>query len=346
MTDEFVLIVNGKRYGGWTNVSIVRSIESLAHSYSVQYIDRWIEDGDAIPIRRGDECEIHLNDSRVTRGYVDVDSGSEDANTSSLEFSGRSKTCDLVDCAAIYRSGQWAKAGLSKIAKDLCDPFGISVSTEVDLGRPFTNPGFALQEGETVFEALSRAARMRGVLMWTDRDGNLVFGRRGSSRVKTRLVRGDNIISSSFTHSWEDRFDSYIGKAQSAGNDQRSGKDVTISRTATDDRVSRYRPTVILADAEDAASELQKRVDWERNVRAGRSESASYTVQGWEHSEGLWQPNTLVHVVDPRARLDSELLISSVRQSRGEQGTTTQIDVTLPEAFDVEPLPRPKKGSL
>ncbi len=72
-------------------------------------------------------------------------------------------------------------------------------------------------------------------------------------------------------------------------------------------------------------------------------------MQGWEHDDGLWAPNTLIRVVDTRLRIDDELLIVEATQQLSESsGSTTELSLTFPEAFDIQPLPPPKKkkGSL
>jgi len=342
---DFQLRVGANRYSGWKSLQVERGIEQLAHSVTVNATDRWVQDQEAVPIEAGDKYFVLMDGVVVSSGYVDEDSISYSASDRSLSFSGRSKTSDLVDCAAVYQKGQWRNVGLLQIAADLCSPFGISVSTRVDLGKVFRNPNFKLQEGESAFECLSRAARMRGVLMQTDENGDLFFDRAGSGRVSTVLRYGDNIISGSKTNSWKDRFGTYIIKTQAAGNDGFSGRNLSIKRTATDSGIDRYRPTIIMADTEDSGTELQKRVDWERNVRAGRAKKLTYTVQGWEHSAGLWDPNTIVKVDDSVARIKDELLITNVLFSRDDQGTFTTLSLSFPQAFDVQPLPPPKRKS-
>lgn len=328
---------------------ITRSMEELAHSFDVGLTDRWSEYADPIPIEAGDACSVFVDGGVVLTGYIDedrLDYGPEDR---SLGFNGRSKTGDLVDCAAIHGKGQWRNVGLLTIAQDLCAPLGITVSAKVSLGEKFGPPdGFKIQEGETVFDCLSRAARARGVLMMTDADGNLVFDRAGTVRVTTKLERGKNILRGSKRNSQESRFSEYTVKTQSSGNDNVSGAATSIKRSSLDVAVGRNRPTVIIGENESNGTELQKRADWERNVRAGRARRLSYVVQGWKHAGGLWEPNTLIRVIDPDARIDDDLLAVTVTQSRDNRGTLTTIDLTLKEAFDVQPLPtvKRKQGSM
>ena len=344
MTD-LKLLLGGMKYFGWKSAELTRGIQQLAHSYAFTMNDRWEQDQEPVPIADGDSCKIEVNDSVLSTGYIFETNESYGPSRSSISFGGRSKTADVVDCAAIHKGGQWRNVGLLRIAKDLCEPFGITVSTKVDLGDRFKNPNFKIQQGETAFACLNRAARMRSVLMQTDPAGNIVFDRTGSSLVRTVLEYGVNIKAGTKRRSMDDRFSAYTLKAQSSGNDDSSGKALSIKRVSEDGGVPRYRPTVILADNEASGTQLQKRADWERNVRAGRALNLTYEFDGWEHADGLWGPNVLVKVKDSRFRIDDKLLLTSVALSKNDRGTIANLSLTLPEAFSIEPLPKPKRSA-
>jgi prophage tail gpP-like protein len=346
MTDLFELKIMGSKYEGWTSVSLRRSIQELAHSFSVSLTDRWSADQEKIPIYAGDEYVLSLNGKDVSVGYIDNSMHSYSATSEEISFNGRSKTGDLIDCAAIHKSGHWKNQGLLKIAKDICSPFSINVNSKIDLGGVFNY--FSIQECETAFQCIERASRMRSVLMLTDGNGNLYFDRTNTGQaLKTVLERGKNIIAGYKNISWQERFKNYTIKTQAKGSDDAFGKTISaMKRTAEDSGITRYRPIYIQADNEDDGSELQKRIDWERNVRAGRSLTLSYTVQGWEHEEGLWEPNKIVRVIDNRFNIDSEMLITTTTQKRDSNGTTTEIEVMSPAAFKVEPLPTKNKKEV
>ena len=341
MSSKFHLKVAGSQYSGWTSLRYTNSIEQLAPSMSVQLTDRWTEEMEPIPIESGNPFTVFIEDEKVITGYIDQDEEQESATTHQLSFTGRAKTGDLVDCAAIKGNGRWRNRDLLKIAKDLCAPFNIEVSTKVDLGAALS-PSFSIDDGETVFECLSRAARMRAVLLCTDAEGNLFFDRVSTKRIKHVLQYGHNILTRQHSNDWSQRFSDYKIKSQSAGGDSTFGSAAaSIKKTVEDEGVNRYRPTILHSSNESNGVELKKRVTWERNVRAGRSKRLRYTVLGWRHSGGLWTPNTLVRVVDPRIETDDDLLVSGVNLTRDNQGEKTTLELGIPEAFSVEPLPKP-----
>lgn len=339
--DELSLSVEGLRYSGWQSIRVTRSIEQLAPTFAVGFAEQWNELGEPIPINEGDGAIVRLGDDTVITGYVDDSNISYDDATHEANVMGRAITGDLVDCAAIHQGSLWRNADLETIANDLCAPFSLEVDVEGSVGKVFRR--FPLQEGETVHETLERAARMRGVLLLTSAEGKLLLTHTGSREVGTALVRGQNIIRGSRRGSMRDRFSQYTGKAQIAGDDSKSGEDVVIKRTVTDERVNRYRPTIIMAETEDTGEELKDRVTWERNRRAGDARRVTYTVQGWRDDDGkLWEPNTLVNVSDGWLRIRGQLLVVSVQYQRSNGGTTTEIELTRKEAFDLIEFPPPK----
>lgn len=345
---DATLIVKGRQYLGWTDITLTRSMEQLADKFDISFSERWAGQDQPVPILEGDRCKLRLGSKDVVAGYVDDTSISYDANTHAMRVEGRSFTGDLCDCAAIHStgSGQWTNASLLKIATDLCDPFGISVQLKTDGGATFRT--FAIQDGETAHECLERASRMRGVLLTSNAEGQLVIARASSTRVHTKLQYGVNIIRGERSGSWKERFKTYIVKDQQVGDDSAFGEAVTtIKRSSTDAEIDRYRPMITMAEGQESGTELQKRADWERNVRAGRGQRISYQVQGWEHADGLWEPNTLVRVVDPFLKVNKELLLVCVRQTKSEAGTFSDLELTDPKAMSVEPLvPKTKRNDV
>lgn len=334
---DIELVVRGQVYSGWTSLTVTRSMEALAPDFALSVAEAWSQAATPIPIAAGDAVEVRYRGDPVYAGWIDVDELAYDATSHVLTLEGRAKTEDLVDCSAKHASGEWSNVGLLQIARDLGRPFGISVSSEADLGAPFDK--FALQEGESVHEALERAGRMRGVLLMTDRAGDLVLTRATSSRrTATVIEAGRNALRGRRRTDLRDRYRTYTVKSQVPGRDTFYGPHAAEpSAQATDSGIRRYRPLTLLAESQETA-ELTKRATWERNVRAGRSQRLSYTVPGWENAEGLWTPNVLVPVKDRLARVDGELLVVSVALRRDDEGQVTDLELTDRRAMTVEPL--------
>jgi prophage tail gpP-like protein len=110
---------------------------------------------------------------------------------------------------------------------------------------------------------------------------------------------------------------------------------------ALDKAVTRYRPLTVLAEEQIDQVSAQERAQWERNVRYGRSRRISYTVKGWYHSGGLWQPGFMVPVRDPYLGINDDRLISGVTLILDENGFISKLDLLPRQAFERMELPEP-----
>ncbi|HGF8911390.1 TPA: phage baseplate assembly protein [Yersinia enterocolitica] len=165
MSEPLTLSVNGQIFGGWTDMVINRSLDSIAGEFDLTVTAQW---SDAAPrtIKPGMPCSVDIGPDRVLTGYIDDFIPSYDATSVSLRVLGRDKTGDLVDSSVVDKSGQWRGQKLEQIAATICKPYGVQVITETDTGDTFSN--ITLEQGETGFELLDRMAKQRGVLMTSD----------------------------------------------------------------------------------------------------------------------------------------------------------------------------------
>ncbi len=334
MSSKVELRVNSAFYGGWKSIRIERGIEQIAGTFELTVTDRWAEQSAVRQINPGQSCQVMIDQAVVITGYVDTVTPQYDKQQHMITVTGRDKTADLVDCSAIYQSGQWSGRALDQIAANLCEPFGIKVFRATDVGSPLYQ--FSIEESETVFECLERAARMKAVLLVSDGLGNLVLTRAGSGAPVGTLTEGDNILAARGEFSWKDRYSRYIVKAQGVGSDDMFGMNVAHQQAEIrDSNIDRYRPLIVLAEDQGTGATLSQRAQWERNVRMGRGSRATVTVHGWAHDGSLWKPNTMVHLKSPMLYADHDLLIASVVFLLDEQGTRTELQLVRREAFDL-----------
>lgn len=345
------LIVGEQIYAGWKRVNITRSIEQIAGTFELSVSERKAagdydpEDSLQRELQDGAECTVLIEGEPVITGYVDDIMPEYDTERHEITVQGRDRTADLVDCSAQYKSGEWKNASLEKIAMDLCDPYDIKVIAEVSTERFLK---FSLNKGESIFETLDRAAKMRGVLLMSDGLGNLVITRAGVGRIDTPLIYGVNILRARATRSQRDRYKTYTIIGQRAGLDSTGPSDNSGPKfTATDTYVGRRRTLIVLAEEQSDIATCKRRAIWEMNNRAGRSRLATVTVQGWRHDAGLWEPNKLVAVRDELLGIEDDLLIVSVQYSLSpDDGTTTELTLARREGYDVLKLPEKSEGGF
>lgn len=339
---DLVLEVNGDYYSGWKKIRVQRGIEQISGTCELSVSERWPDQMSPRPIRPGDACTVSVDGETVITGFVDDLDLSYDDKSHSVRVAGRDRTGDLVDCSVLGSSGEWHNIGLLKLAEILCGPFEVTVKSQTDLGVPFTT--FAIQEGETAFEALDRASRMRGVLLLADGQGGLALTRAGKAGVsQVTLKQGENILAADGHFSHLERYSVYHVKGQRRGTDEDVGMPEAINElksVVTDNGVRRHRPLVVLAEDLGNGITYLERAMWERNIRIGRSIRSIVTVQGWREqgdSGDLWAPNRLVSIQDPWQRLDTQMLIASVTFYLDTNGSTTELELAPPAAFDILP---------
>lgn len=333
------LVIDGKVYGGWTRIEVQRGIEQIAGGFVLQLTAKFPGVDVPMQLREGLSCEVRLGYDLVITGYID-DYETEDTDTSSsVRVSGRDKTADLVDCSAIYKSGQWRGVKLAQIVADIAKPFGITVTVApgTDTGDVFKR--FALEEGEKAFDAIDRACRLRAVLVTSTPDGNLWITTAGTVSSGVRLEEGVNMKKFNSKHSWKERHSEITLKGQVPGDDQENGEAAAHLKAASKDtEINRYRPLVVVAEHGTSNKSLADRAAWEVKVRMGRGKRGGCTVVGWrtgkDGQEGpLWRENTLVHVTSERMNIDRELLLVSCSYQLTEQGKMTDLTFARPEAF-------------
>jgi prophage tail gpP-like protein len=113
-----------------------------------------------------------------------------------------------------------------------------------------------------------------------------------------------------------------------------------IAGTVRDPGVTRYRPHLIVAEAQSDDAAAAKRADWEMRRRLARAVRATVTINGWRQQDGrLWATNEMVWAESPWLALERELIIAETTFTYDEGGALTELNLTLPDAF----LPEAKR---
>lgn len=333
-THEVALVIDGAGYLGWTDVSVERAIDTMVGSFDLSLVSKEKTGAEDWPINDGAECVIMIGDEVLITGYVDAVTRQISEEQRGIRVRGRDKAADLVDCSAINKPGSWSGQKLETIARALAAPFGISIDVTSDTGAAFKK--FALQQGETVFAAIDRMARYRGLVAYSAGDGTVRIGTADTGTRAGRVVEGVNMKSAEATRDVSNRFSEYVVKGQAAGDDHRNGKAVSqVKGTATDTGVKRYRPLLVIGEEQSDTASLVKRAKWEAAVRSGRGQPLAVTVPGWLTDAGkVWQPGARAAVEIPSCNVSGDLLVESVRTFRdGERGSVTDLALVPPEAW-------------
>lgn len=330
---EVALEIGGLSYFGWTEIAIERAIDAMVGSFDLTLAAKDRTGAEDWPIEDGAQCRVSLGGEVLITGYVDAVTRSLDPDMRAIQVRGRDKAMDLVDCSAIHKPGSWTGQKLETIAKALTAPFGVSIAVSGDTGAPFKK--FALQQGETVFAAIDRMARYRGLVAFSPGDGTVRIGSADTGARTGRIEEGVNVKSAEATRDMSGRYSQYVVKGQASGDDTRNGKAAAqVKGEAADGDVKRYRPLLVIGEEQSDAASLARRAKWEASVRSGRGKPVSVTVPGWLTDEGkVWEPGARAACRIPSIKVEGDLLVERVRTIRGEQGTVTELGLVPPEAW-------------
>jgi len=341
------LVVEGQRFSGWSDVAVTRALDSLADSFQLTYAAR--EQAlivDNRYIQPGAACAVDYGPHRIVTGYVNQSDIAIEASSYSTSCSGRSKSGDLADCAAVHKTGQWLQRTLVQIVTDLCQPFGIAVTADPQIAADtFKFSRFEIDEGERVSDAMERLLRATGVTAVSQPTGDLRLFRitgGASSGLRSVQLQVGQAISRGLVRVDQDTYSVYRLRNQTGrANKEESPRHAALEKfEATDKNVTRYRPYVIGSDTHARVAELQTQATWERNTRAGKALTMTYTLPGGLAPDGQpWAPPMLV-LVDDRALGVRETLLLTLAELRCSNSTLeTRISLTYPEAYSLLPLP-------
>ncbi|RFB92050.1 Mu P family protein [Rhizobium leguminosarum bv. trifolii] len=364
--------VAGVVYDQWTSAEVTRDLKDFSGSFnfvlrdtkrSLQTFD-FASGGALTDIRPGPACEVLINGVVVLKGFIEDVQPDISEKTAGVSISGRDKTGDLVDSAALTDGpSEFRNVKLEEAIKRIAEPFGLGVRSEIDTGEPFTR--YSLDLAETAHSAAEKGARSRHALILSDGVGNIVITRTGKKRAPADLRLPGNVIASSGSYSHQGRYSkTYVrGQGEKAGKN-RSGsaaldktaeplapgdrqassgateierKGTTATGIAADDEITRYRPVVHLARSKADATAAQDEADWRMRTARGAGEEVTETVKGFDVNGELWRVNEMTYVSDAYQGIERDMLITRVTNRSDQAGDVTELSVTSPEAFDAEP---------
>lgn len=344
------IVTNGKDISGWNGVRINRSIAELADTFELDFSDSWIDQFPEIYVDL--PSEIRVDDKTILTGFIDDILPELESDSAVFKLTGRSKTGDLIDCNRIDPPYTWKNINLNRIAKTICDPFGINVIFEsASTGENFVEA--SIDHNETLFDFLDKLAKQRKLLMLTNTSGNLVFTTAGKERSHDSLIQGENIPKMQASFSFKNRFSHYRIKGQEKtvpSQSSWSSKSIAIYADAKDEQVKRYRPKMITASTQIKTNIARDQIAWEAQIRAGRSTRFSINLPTWTQSNGdLWRENLVVYVKAPLFRIDGDYLIESIDYALEESSLYATLNFVDKNTYASNPKetiekPNKKKG--
>lgn len=307
------------------------------------------DDADDFNIDEQSYCTIYVNDKKVMTGVIDKVSPSEDANSSSVNISGRDITCDIVDSTlptSISLSGEF---DLVTVVEKVVEALGLQDLVKVINNIPdlkkFTSADVVSSEvDKNAFEFLNEYAQKVSAILITDEDGNIVITRAGEKTVPDKILNqfgnpDNNVLSSSAGYDFSERYYKYIVVSQSNATTEK--KEITLDSVsqkgiAYDEAVRKSRVKVIKADNSCNSETCQEIATLEANVRRANSLKYNCSLAGYQLNNGdLYSINTLMTVIDDDNFIESQLMVKSVSFDFGD-GSITNLEFASLDAYTLQ----------
>jgi len=296
--DKIQLKVKNNLYQGWESVRIKKSMQSIAHTFSME-----IFKGDQVQITNNDLLEILVNGKIFFTGYLDSYNLDISSTKKPLQISGRSRAMDLVDCN-IEDNKQYNNINILQIIADLIAPFDIKVSTSLSLS---VIEKFNTKTGETYFNAINRLCKQTNTLPISDNLGNIVIIK-NANNISSNTLKDEDFKSLKLQKRYSNRFKKYTYKKETAIIQ-------AVDGIVQDVEVERFRPFVGNNNEDKTNIDM---ANWKKSNDISKSISLSGSVLGWNE-----EINTI-------KKLDTELvkesyLIKDIEYIKNNNGTISDI---------------------
>jgi prophage tail gpP-like protein len=343
------IVVGGRRFDDWESVYVQ---DRWADGWAIFRFTATERDPlpgvwDKLQIKPGDECAIYLGGYLAIVGVVTVRQTAYDANSHGVMLQGVGLTWFAARGSILDKTSSYDNMTFEQVARKVLAPFSVGVRV---IGSLDATPYMRLQNepGEFVWNFLERIARSRGIVMGSDRYGNMLLIGDHASAVVADLVEGDNIKRCQATISIDPFRSQYVVSGQTAATDGNAGRAASEQWAVAGGSLSRYSP--LLTPSEHPVwtiGELAARAQHEKVWIEGTEIQATITIVGWlkpgfvQQStaiqtalgtpSALWMAGEVVSVYSPMAMLDLAMKIQNVTFTQDEaSGTLTTFDLVIP----------------
>jgi prophage tail gpP-like protein len=316
MADVFLRIGNND-IEGWENLHIRKSMNEIACSFGFSTSDFSVGNFSKWGFKIEDVGEVYINDTLICTGYIDEIPVEYTSDNHFIQFIGRGKPSDLIDCNFVESTNEWKNETALNIIKALCSPYDISVEVDTTVTNVVSEliPEFKASEGEFVYNLINELCKDLNILPFDNPDGKLKLMRATTNDYTNDPIQFDgNTSKAKIIQSNVNRYSQYIVKGFGIGTDNKTLEDYIIpSATVNDTIVTRYRPLVIFADRPTDKGKCENRANYEARVRAGNSRGIIYEIPSFvQTNDEVWQINKLTKVKDDNLGIEDTLLISEI----------------------------------
>ena len=342
--NNIYLEVDGVRYEGFTDIAVNSAIENFSSSFSFTSTvkenkqGKIINEGNTIiDDMLGQKAKVFIDKTLLITGFIeDIDDGGS-SSSHSKTVSGRDVGGDIIDSDIIQKSYNQRNFErlVNLVLKD--NGFSIEVINKVGILNLEANETIKTEQGQSIFDFLDKYAKKLQVLLKMDRNGNLNIIREDNDVVKNMLINNytsdTNILASRKKLSTIDRFN--VIEVYSQGNNKTHSKlGISQKGRAVDTQIRTTRRKILTMDTASESKSLKALAEWNIQLRRAKGSRYTCTTLGFYSSNNtLWQPNTLVDIIDYDRKVQGTFLIQGVTFNQSLQGSFTDLDIVEQGSF-------------
>ncbi len=308
-TPEITIRIGNVEWQTWSNLSVSRSLNSVASAFSAsgKPWDSEINLWSPVVIKYGKQL--------VFTGILDqLDASTNPQDPYEFGLMGRSKTSLLCDCSALPKTYTYMMP--DQIIRDIASQFFVSAKIEKPTLKILRN--HSIEWGTTAFEAIDQLGSDFGFLATDDESGDLILTTADMAGNVGKLDKS-NVSSIRASIDGGQRFYKYVGQV---AIEDSTGKTTFETATSYDDYADPNRVQYLSPSGVYDASQLKAHLDWVASTNLAQSIQLSIEVEGWLNPSGkLWSPNQLVSIVYPALGINDKYLIHSVNYNFDEVPT-------------------------
>lgn len=338
--NNIYLEVNGVRYEGFTDIAVNSAMENFSSSFSFTTTVKENKQGKIInDIKLGQKAKVFIDKTLLITGFIEEIDKEVSSSSHSKTASGRDVGGDIIDSDIIqksYNQRNFARL-VNLVLKD--NGFSIEVINQVGILNLEATETIKTEQGQSIFDFLDKYAKKLQVLLKIDKNGNLNIIREDNEVVKNMLINNytsdTNILASRLRLSTIDRFN--VVEVYSQGNNKTHSKTgISQKGKATDPQIRSTRRKILTMNTASESKSLKALAEWNIQLRKAKGSRYTCTTLGFYSSNNtLWQPNTLVDIIDYDMEVQGTFLIQGVTFNQNLQGSFTNLDIVEQGSFSV-----------
>lgn len=349
--NEIILQIGGYVINGWDSASIDSQIDTPAENWSFKLFQ---VDGEPLPkdIAGASDIKIFYNKELILTSIADKVAEAVSRDGYGLEISGRDLAGQLIDCSVPIFTGRQVTL------EELLSRFVLSG----DLGAKFRDVRIqnnswlknkaSVEPGESLWDAIAKAAAVTGQHVWLEPDGTLAIGDPFASpyrvQMPLRLMKPLDNNNNVLDLSYENDVSSVFAEIKILGQDSK-GSHVLSSASANTQYTFNRLKIISMGDVETKA-EADAALNKIKKDNDLQAHALDATVSGWTIDGKVWTPgwhlnletNALVNATAKWAVYGRTLLLSRAEGKTAKLRMKRQGDWAQP-LLHKEPAKKPSK---